>query len=156
IIVAQVTIRTAGTEVHPLAHVAMTEKTVVVLIAVALHNAGFDFSADAALRTDCRARADFAAQDVRARSDRTRSLQPREGGDHSVPANTHRPRARVGHHHRLHPGRAIDVQLFLRTEDAQRAGLLDRTGAALGLVIERDLFAILLDKFPQVVHEKTA
>jgi len=74
IIVAQIAIVRAGSQVHPLSDVGMAEETLVVLVTVTLNDAALDFAADAAIGSKRGAGADVGIVNVRTRTDNTWSL----------------------------------------------------------------------------------
>src|SRR5262249_13857757 len=80
VIVPQVAGLCSGPDVHPLAHVAMSEKAVVIFVGKALENARLDLAADAATRAERGAAADFRAHDLSAGADVAWTVEAGERG----------------------------------------------------------------------------
>ena len=79
--IAQVAVGGDGAEVDPRADVGVAQEPLVVLVGVAVHDAGFDLAADAAVGPDRHAAAKVSAKQVGIASDVAGSLNSGEGLD---------------------------------------------------------------------------
>src|SRR5262249_8162567 len=83
VVVPQVAELRAGAEVDPLAAITMADEAVVILVDIALENAGLALAADTAFRPNAAASHGPAA-DMRSRADVARAFQPAERLDHRL------------------------------------------------------------------------
>src|SRR5262249_43524132 len=157
VIVAQVAVARAGAEVDPLADVAVSQKAVVILVAVALENAAFDLAADAARRPQRGAGTDLGPVHLRVRPDVARPFQAAEGVDHGLAIDHDRSPRRVGQRVRLDAGRRVHQQGLRRTHHRQTVRA-PRWGARRPGVPEilTKLLAVVLDQLPEVGEERAA
>ena len=145
----------AGAQVHPLAGVTVTEETLVVLVAVALHDAGLDLAADATMRPEGGAGTDLGTQDMAVRPDMTGAFQPGERRYGGTAVNDDRPARRVRHHHRLEVSRRRQPQPFARPDHRHpRLHVSARDGVVLE--VTDDLRPIEIDKIPEMANHAAA
>src|SRR5258707_11183852 len=157
IIIAQIAIVGPGAQVDPFADVAMPQKAVVVLVGVALDDAGFDLSANAAVRAERGAGADLGPQDVRVRADVTRTFQPCKSGDHGLAIDQHRPRGRIDDDHWIKPCRGIEQQAIAWPDHGESCRPPAREMIIRELVkVLAKHFAIELYEIPEVLHNVPA
>jgi hypothetical protein len=151
--VFQVAISCHRPDVDPLAQVGVAQEAIVVLVAIALDDAGLDLAADPADRPDRRLGQDARPRDNRPRADRRRPLDKRERLDMRR-VDHHRPVACVQHQRAVEPGGRVDIDLGRVADDHMRVvdRALGRRGPAALRNKERqiapDLLAVGGDKIP--------
>src|SRR5207245_5748567 len=110
VVMAQVAIVRAGAEVDPFADVTVPQEAIVILVHVAVKDRRLDLASHAAVRPNGRTGADPGAQDLRARADIARPLQPTEGRHHRLPVDNNRAPQRVGDHEGTDARRSTDTE----------------------------------------------
>src|SRR5262249_35666718 len=118
VIVPQIADLGAGADIDPRPEIAVAKEAVVVLVGVTVHNAAFDFAADAAMRAERDPTAQpRAGGDVRSGADMARPIDPAERLHHRSGGDRDRALRRIEHDLRLDPRGRVDQQLFGGPED---------------------------------------